>query len=146
GPPAGAVRGRAAVSAALEAWRQRYESLGLATVPLFAGSKRPACAEWQSTPPGVQWREAGSRAGNIGVRAGNGLAVADADSPQTVAALAAWLAGQGLKTPVVSTPSGGRHYWLRVAGAPGDVAFRLWRGDVGPGELRSGPGAQVVAP
>ncbi len=134
------------MSAALEAWRQRYEGLGLATVPLFAGSKRPACTEWQATPPGVQWRDAGRSAGNIGVRTGNGFAVADADSPQTVAALAAWIAGQGLKTPVVSTPSGGRHYWLRVAGAPGDVAFRLWRGDVGPGELRSGPGAQVVAP
>jgi len=130
----------------LSAWRQRYESLGLATIPLYASSKRPVCAEWQSTPPVVQWREAGIRAGNIGVRTGNGFAVADADSAQTAATLAAWLAGRGMKAPMVITPSGGRHYWLRVNDVPGDAAFCLWRGDVGPGELRVGPGAQVVAP
>lgn len=134
------------MTAALDAWRQRYEGLGLATVPLYASSKRPVCAEWQSTPPGVQWRDAGRSAGNIGVRTGNGFAVADADSAQTGATLAAWLAGRGLKAPMVITPSGGRHYWLRVADAPSDAAFRLWRGDVGPGELRIGQGAQIVAP
>lgn len=130
----------------LGAWRQRYERLGLATVPLWPGSKQPVCDAWQVTPPPVQWHEAGTDAGNIGLRCGNGFAVADADSPQTERALAARWAGLGVKWPAVVTPSGGRHYYLLLADVPDGMAYCLWHPDVGPGELRVGPGAQTAAP
>lgn len=42
------------MSAALEVWRQRYEGLGLATVPVYPGSKKVIGSEWQSKPTGVQ--------------------------------------------------------------------------------------------
>jgi len=132
--------------AGLTAWRTRYERLGLATLPLRPGSKRPTCDAWQVTPPPVQWHEAGTGAGNIGLRCGNGFAVADADSPQTHHALAAHWAGLGVKPPAVVTPSGGRHFYLPVADMPDGMAYVLWHSDVGPGELRVGPGAQVAAP
>ncbi len=132
--------------AGLGAWRTRYERLGLATLPLRPGSKKPVCDSWQITPPPVQWHEAGTDAGNIGLRCGNGFAVADADAPQTVHALAAHWAGLGVKLPAVVTPSGGRHYYLPIADVPDGMAYCLWHSDVGPGELRVGPGAQVAAP
>lgn len=136
------------MAAALDAWRRRYEGLGLATVPLFAGSKRPVCEDWQATPPSVQWREAGGRAGNIGLRTGNGFAVADADAPQTVDALRRVWQGWGVSVPIptVATPSGGRHFYLKVTGIPDGMSYSHWRADIGPGELRVGPGAQVVGP
>lgn len=131
---------------ALGEWRTRYERLGLATLPLRPGSKRPVCDAWQVTPPPVQWHEAGAGAGNIGLRCGNGFAVADADSQSTVGALAAHWAGLGVNPPCVGTPSDGRHYYLTIADVPDGLAYRRWHSDVGPGELRVGPGAQVAAP
>lgn len=130
----------------LDAWRQRYERLGLATIPLWPGSKQPVCANWQAAPPPVQWHEAGTTAGNIGLRTGNGFAVADADAPQTLDALYRALNGLGIKPPAVATPSGGAHFYLLIADVPSGMAYCHWRGDVGPGELRSGLGAQVAAP
>ncbi|NLX11122.1 MAG: bifunctional DNA primase/polymerase [Chloroflexi bacterium] len=130
----------------LGAWRQRYERLGLCVLPLYSGSKQPVCSDWTGTPPPVQWREAGTKAGNIGLRTGNGFAVADADAPSTVKALAAYWAGLGIVLPTVATPSDGRHFYLLIADVPNDVAYSRWHPDVGPGELRVGPGAQVVAP
>ncbi len=132
--------------AGLDAWRARYERLGLATVPLWPGSKRPVCDEWQVTPPPVQWHEAGTDAGNIGLRCGNGFGVGDADAPHTIDALGAHWAGLGVKPPAVVTPSGGRHFYLPIADVPNGMAYCLWHPDVGPGELRVGPGAQVAAP
>ena len=79
----------------LDSWRQRYERLGLATVPLWPGSKPPVCTDWQGTPQPVQWHEAGTKAGNIGLRTGNGFAVADADAQRTLNALLGWLEGLG---------------------------------------------------
>ncbi len=131
---------------ALGAWRTRYERLGLATLPLRPGSKKPVCDAWQVTPPPVQWHEAGTDAGNIGLRCGNGFAVADADAPQTERALVAHWAGLGVKPPAVVTPSNGRHFYLPIADVPDGTAYVLWHPDVGPGELRVGPGAQVAAP
>lgn len=130
----------------LDIWRGRYERLGWATAPLYSNAKRPVCDEWPATPPPIQWADAGDRAGNIALRAGNGFAVADADSPQTVEAMSRVLAGLGVKPPVVETPSGGRHFYLRVIDAPPDRSVHHWLPDVGAGEFRFGPGALVTAP
>ncbi len=133
-------------AAGLDTWRRRYERIGIPTIPLYPGSKQPVSEEWQATPPPLQWQTAGERAGNIGLRTGNGFGVGDADAVQTVGALGRVLAGWGMIPPTVLTPSDGRHYYLRVADAPKGVSYCLWRADVGPGELRIGPGAQVAAP
>ena len=130
----------------LDAWRQRYEYLGLTPIPLWSGTKKPVCNDWQATPSPIQWRTAGTDAGNIGLRAGNGIAFADADSPQTLDALQHWLKGLGVKLPAVTTPSGGAHFYLPVIDAPDGMAYCHWHSEVGPGELRVGLGAQVVAP
>lgn len=130
----------------LNTWRDRYRQTGWPTVPLYSNAKRPILNDWQTTPPAVQWATAGDRAGNIALRAGNGFAVADADSPQAVETLSRVLAGLGLKPPIVETPSGGRHYYLKLTDAPADRSVHHWLPDVGNGELRFGPGALVTAP
>lgn len=131
----------------LSAWRERYErNVGLPTIPLRSGSKRPCCDAWQTTPPYVQWQEAGSAAGNIGIRTGHGFGVADADAQVTITNLAGYWAGVGIKPPTVKTPSDGRHFYLPVDGVPPGANYYRWHPDIGPGELRVGPGAQVVAP
>ncbi len=131
----------------LSAYRERYErDIGLSTIPLKSGSKRPCCDNWQATPPYAQWQESSGTAGNIGIRTGNGFGGADADAPQTTANLTAYWAGLGVKPPTVATPSGGRHFWLFVDEVPPGTNYYHWHPDIGLGELRVGPGALLVAP
>lgn len=137
----------------LDQWRRRYERLGLATIPLKPHSKEPLCDGWPEMPPGAQWRQAsagGSFRGNIGLLAGNGYAFADGDSPETVINLTRFFQGLGRgpsELVTVISASGNQHKWLRVDGIPPDARnFYRLAPEIGPGELRIGRGAQVVAP
>ena len=138
---------------AIDRWRVRWERSGFDTVPLWPNEKRPMCMAWQHEPPAVQWREAKLQsvgAGwrpNIGVRAGNGLAIIDGDDPASRKAIAAWLDGLGLELPLVRTASGdGCHWYSRIDGAPTEGSYRRIASDVGKGEIRFGPGSQTAAP
>ncbi|MGP9760282.1 AAA family ATPase [Corynebacterium sp. AOP12-C2-36] len=105
---------------------------GLPVIPLKPGDKAPRMTGWQRaviTPEA--WSEclddvfrdhtAGSPALGVGMRAGNRLIVADADTPDQVAALDAFLAARGLPDagPTVATPGtvdrqhkDGGHWWF----------------------------------
>lgn len=106
-------------------------------IPIRANSKEPLCS-WGSMPSSEQWREVGGERfrGNIATILGNGFAVLDADNQQAADNLSAWLDGMGISSPVVQTPSGGKHFWLRLADAPADVSYKLLSPEVGAGELR----------
>jgi hypothetical protein len=131
----------------LKQWRYRWGAANAATIPLGSNSKWPVSDAWQVRSPVEQWGEAGPNfRGNIGVRVGNGLAVLDADSPETVVNLEAYLEGLGLQLPKVITASGtGRHYYLPLEGAPDEFNWAHLSPAVGPGELRV-RNAYVVAP
>ena len=110
------------------------------------------CDGWQTRPPAHQWAEAteasgGAFRGNIGLRMGNSRGVIDCDAPTTTEHVLAGLAAMGLASvPTVVTPSGGRHFYLRLGGCPPGQNFNKLSAEVGPGELRFGAGAYVVAP
>ncbi|MGP9760927.1 bifunctional DNA primase/polymerase [Corynebacterium sp. AOP12-C2-36] len=123
---------------------------GLPVIPLVPGEKRPALlSNWQRTPVTTEawsgWLDAafsqhstGTPALGIGLRAGNRMIVADADTPEEVDALQAFLRERGLPDagPTVSTPGtadgthhGGGHWWFVLpdtdpipAGLPGVLA------------------------
>jgi hypothetical protein len=109
--------------------------------------KHAVCDAWQVTPPAEQWETVGpSFRGNIGVRVGNGVAVADGDDEQTNPVLQAYFEGLGLHPPTVSTASRvGRHFYLRVTEAPPDFNWAHLSPSVGKGELRV-RNALLVAP
>lgn len=128
----------------LHTWHSRYQAAGLATIPLAAGSKRPIAEAWQRVAPVQQWQDAGPRfSGNIGILAGNGCAIIDCDSRDTVEAVKSGLDGLGIAPPVVYTPSGGQHFYIQLQDVP--KAFNWSRLAVGPGELRA-RNSFVVAP
>lgn len=132
----------------LTRWKDRWTAAGIPTIPLQPYRKAPMCAAWQARASADQWEAVGRGAfrGNIGVCTGQGLAVLDADSERTVEAVERHLAAMGLKPPTVQTASGtGRHYYLMIRNAP-DGNFTLLSNEVGPGEMRWGAGAYVVAP
>jgi hypothetical protein len=132
----------------LTRWKDRWTASGIPTIPLQAYRKAPMCEAWQARASADQWQQVGRGAfrGNIGVCTGRGLAVLDADSERTVEAVERHLAAMGLKPPTVQTASGtGRHYYLMIRNAP-DGNYALLSDEVGPGELRWGAGAYVVAP
>jgi predicted transcriptional regulator len=132
----------------LSKWKDRWTAAGIPTIPLRPYRKAPMCEAWQARASADQWEAVGGTAfrGNIGVCTGQGLAVLDADSERTVEAVERHLTAMGLKPPTVQTASGtGRHYYLMINDAP-DGNFTLLSDGVGPGELRWGAGAYVVAP
>jgi hypothetical protein len=115
-------------------------------MPLVAGSKRPVCDAWQIVPSATQWADVGANfRGNIGVRCGAGWAVIDADDPAAIGNIKANLSGLGLRLPEVQTPSGNRHFYLKVRDAPEGFNWCRLPVNLGPGELRVG-NAYVVAP
>lgn len=133
----------------LTQWRQRWTAAGIPTIPVKG--KAAACEAWQLRPTAEQWQEVGHDwPGNIAVVCGGGLAVADGDSPEACRGIEAHLVGLGVdpqNVPTVRTASGfGRHYYLAVSedAPPGNLA--LLAPAIGPGELRYGRGAYVVAP
>jgi hypothetical protein len=133
--------------------KDEYANLGLDTLPLRPGEKRPFCGGWQTRPPEEMWPDAPAEA-NIGIRCGGklNLAVLDADDkerPGTFDNLQHVLAGLGIgigSYPLVQTASGvGRQIYILGDGAlPGN--YRLWDEALGAGELRYGSGAYVTAP
>jgi predicted transcriptional regulator len=127
-----------------------YAGLGFAPIPLRARTNKPACLDWPTLSIPLQWADAGD-GGNIGLRAGDGIAFLDCDDdkrPGTSAATRRYLAGLGYYAddfPEVQTPSGGRHVYVSFRGGlPGHS--RLLAPDCGAGEFRYGPAAQVAAP
>jgi Bifunctional DNA primase/polymerase, N-terminal len=125
------------MSATLEAWKLIYGRSQLACIPLRPDSKQPVCNAWQTRPPAQQWREVRDKTLNIGVLAGGGLAVVDCDDPQAAASVGSWLEGVGLRPPVVATPSGGKHFYLRVKDVPAGFNWKILSPLVGRGELRA---------
>jgi hypothetical protein len=129
-----------------------YADLGFDALPLAPGTKVAIVKDWQHRAPDEMWRDAPTDS-NIGLRCGGELSLAvldadDDDNPETSRNLARFLAGLGIDPgdcPVVSTPNGGRHFYLSLAGElPGNV--RLLAPSIGAGELRFGNGAYVGAP
>lgn len=135
----------------VDQWQRRYAQLGLATIPVKRNRKEAYCAGWPEVPPAEQWRQAranGPFRGNIAILAGNGVGFVDRDDPQTTINLERYLEALGFHPSElvnVTSPSGNGHYWLRVEGVPAD-AQNFYKLAVGPGELRIGRGAYVLAP
>ena len=128
-------------------WRRRWESAGFATIPLHPGTKKPMYREWQHTPPAEQWYETRTPEVNLGVRAGNGYAIVDCDDTKSLFNVTDWSRGIGLEAPVVITPSGGRHVYLRTDNVPANMdSWSKLPPDVGGGEFRFGPSSQTAAP
>jgi hypothetical protein len=121
----------------LELWRNRWLAAGLPVIPIEANHKTPLFA-WQSMPSNAQWFAAGGNQfrGNIATILGNSYVVIDTDDQPAVEHIGSWLDGKGISTSQVRTPSGGVHYWLRVAHAPAEVNCRHLSPDIGKGELR----------
>lgn len=137
------------MSASVREIAAEYAALGFDPIPLLAGEKLPACAGWPKLPAPLQWAEVGDRA-NVGLRAGNGIAFVDCDSPQTFDNVSRWLASLGYyvgdhDAPVVVTPSGGRHVYVSFRGNLAG-SWRRLKSDVGAGEFRFGSASYVVAP
>ena len=136
----------------LSRWRGRWEGAGVPTIPLQPGRKTPVCTAWQARSSADQWHQVGGSdfRGNVGTIMGGGNAVIDCDAPETVNAVVAGLAGMGVnpgRLPQVRTLHQDHlQFYIRVDGAPEAGAYVNLAPDVGPGELRFGPGAYLVAP
>jgi len=130
--------------------RELYESVGLETIPLLTNQKETDLERWQIRAPDDLWQEvAGSgRYDNIGVRAGNGVAIIDCDDVTTATAVLKYFEGLGLglgKYPLVQSASGdGRHIYIELDNDTYGAYMHL--GDGLSGELRFGSGAYCVAP
>jgi hypothetical protein len=124
-------------------WLNRYELAGIETIPLKQNEKCPICKAWQITPSADQWDTVGPGSFNIGIRAGQGLAIIDCDAPQTTEAISDWSNGLGLNLPTVQTQSGNRHFYLKCDNIPAGINWQ--RLAIGPGELRA-RNSYVVAP
>ena len=139
-----------------------YVAAGLSVIPVRAdGSKAPAMAGWRvytdrrpEEDELVRWFEPGKTAG-IGVvpgAASGNLVVLDFESKYDRAAYPEWLERlpPDLKVslagcPVVRTPSGGRHVWVRLPEpTPGGRYARYAKGSTKV-EVR-GAGHQVLVP
>jgi Bifunctional DNA primase/polymerase, N-terminal len=133
----------------------RYQALGYAVLGLRRGSKIPHPAygneggvHWATTDTSmVPWLWGQDKAAGIGIGTGpaSGLMVIDFDIKHGTDGAAAWAAAWGdilRGYPLVSTPSGGWHSWLRLP--PGtDVPCRT---GILPGVDVKGTGGYVVAP
>lgn len=132
--------------------RDELAALDYDVIPIAPGDKRPLAANWQTLAPDAQWAGAPPDA-NLGLRCGGPLqlAILDADDKThagSAAAVGKYLAALGLyhdTYPMHRTPNGGTHALFVLADPPPHGhARRLAHGVAG--ELRYGPGAQVVAP
>lgn len=131
---------------AVQEWRERYRAADLDAIPLRPKSKRPLCRGWQELAPEEQWRRSRDYDRlNIGVRPGRGRAVIDADTAEAADLVDRRLQDMGLVTPKVATPHGGAHFYLQLD-VPVEFEYQKLDAAIGPGEFRTGPGAQVAAP
>lgn len=141
---------------------RRYVAAGLSVIPVRAdGSKAPKLAGWReftdrlpTTAELAAWF-GGTDPVGIGVVPGpasGNLVVLDFEHKYNACAFAEWTLGlspplaAALATcPIVRTPSGGRHVWVRLAGPiPGGRLARYAKGATKI-EVR-GAGHQVLAP
>lgn len=141
---------------------RRYVANGLSVIPVRAdGSKAPKLAGWReysnrlpTDEELVAWFGKPEPVG-IGVVPGpasRNLVVLDFECKAGRPAFAEWLAGLDpvlaaplAVCPIVRTPSGGRHIWIRLpAAVPGGKLARYAKGDTKV-EIR-GEGNQVLAP
>lgn len=127
-----------------------YIQLGFDVIPLQPNTKIAIVKGWPRVDPVRQWRSAPENA-NVAIRAGgeNQTAIIDCDTTQTFGNVESYLAGLGIMPddcPIVQTASIiGRHDYITLGGIlPGDS--RKLAPEIGPGELRYGPGSYVVAP
>jgi hypothetical protein len=131
----------------IQAARKWYFENGYDPIPLR--EKIPVSKGWQQKPTFIQWRHAKPDA-NIGLRSGYQKAFIDLDDknrPGTSETFFRWLYGKGYQTgsyPVVETPSGGHHVYVKFTGKMIDSKRNLLPG-IGAGEFRYGPGAYVAA-
>jgi len=131
--------------------RELYESVGFSTIPLLTNQKKTDLKRWQTRAPDDLWQEvagAGGRYDNIGVRAGDGVAIIDCDDVTTATTVLLHLESIGLglgKFPLVQSASGdGRHIYIELDNDLTGNYLRLGNGL--SGELRFGNGAYCVAP
>ncbi len=111
-------------------WARRYVAAGLSVIPVRTdGSKAPALPDWRQytdrLPTDEELTEwfGGDRDYGLGIVPGpasGNLAVLDFECRNGVSAFDAWkqTIGEQQRTllnscPVVATPSGGRHVWVR---------------------------------
>lgn len=120
-------------------WRDRWTRAGVPTMPLPSGEKFPPVKGWTSRSPADMWAEVGGPTfrGNIAVIAGNGLVLVDCDAQETEQHVRHGLESLGLTPPEVSTPRGGRHFYVKATSVPDSLNFRHLARDIGPGELRA---------
>lgn len=133
--------------------RQYFAENRIDTLPVLPGSKICPVTNWQFVSPDEAWLHAPSDA-NIAIRCGGilNLAVIDIDEEKksgTKDVVFAYLNGLGLNIlafPQVKTVSQvGRHIYIRLDSCPGDNR-RLFKKEVGEGDIRLGSGSYVVAP
>ena len=112
-------------------------------IPLQAGSKAPLAA-WRRVPELKQWAALDAQqAVNVGLALGTGgHVVIDADEHKqagTAANVERQLDALGLLDvlPIESTPSGGRHYHLRLGELPPAMSVKLLAPMLGAGEVRA---------
>ena len=102
----------------IEAWRRRYLQAGVTTIPLPSFSKG-AVYDFTTVGPAQAWLDYGSSAGNIGILAGNTLAILDQDTIAASSAIDTWAGGLGLELPTVYTATPGhRASYLRCLDIP----------------------------
>jgi hypothetical protein len=128
----------------LQAWRKRYEALGLVTIPLIGKSPLDPVS-WKVTPPAEQWLRANADfQGNIGIVTDGNEAVIDVDDHETAIAIDSGLKSLGCIPPTVRSPHG-KHFHLRITDAPEDFNWSKLLPGMYRGEFRV-RNSYVVAP
>jgi len=125
-------------------WRARYAALGLKTIPL-KGKQPLDPISWKTTSLDQQWEQAGQGFdGNIGIIAGNGRVIVDADNIDTAYAIAETFNGMGISPVSVWSPHG-MHFYLNCSDVPDDFNYGILAKDKFEGELRA-RNCYVVSP
>jgi len=135
------------------------QQLGYQAIPLKSGGKRPILRDWQNLSVEEQWRTCNEKNPNLGLRTGSNLgifsggtfAVLDWDDRHSDRSLFKYFDGLGYDlrsgvTPVIRTPHGGWHVYLRLLAInlPGHSRHLV---DIfGFGEIKYWFGSQVVTP
>jgi hypothetical protein len=136
----------------IKTYRQRYNAVGVKTIPLPAGAKKPPLKGWHTLSSSEQWERWHGNA-NIGINPVGDLAIIDAENQTAYTDARDGLNGMGIdpdRLPIVRTASGvGRHVYVRIDGAPeAEHTRRLAVGEQGrkKGELLFGSRCYAVAP